>query len=281
MKKCMIFLILLFLIIPISFGDVIITRDMPEKAELGETITISIHIYTTEELERFDVVEFVPAGWDVIDWEVHNYDRSSIVFERVGSRIYEGRRRVPFHWYFRDSIDEGEVIISYEIKVIDRGEQEFITYWMHPDETFDQSFSTIEVVRTDLIPPFEFPDYDLRPLVLILAILSSAAIIFYLHQRRKERGESKKKGSQIEDLRVFIKLGLERGYRLKELVHTLKGEGIDTELIEKLILKDGLKDLKKKKTKVYPEDKVIQKIKKIVEKMSKEEKEKIYKKLEK
>ncbi len=303
MKKHLITLILFFfLVIPASFGSVNMLRQAPREVEIGEIITVQISIHSNEELNNFDIIEFTPVGWNIIDWDIENYNRDSIVFERLGVREYENRRRSHFHWQFLEKINEGEeIILSYEIEAIDRGSMEFLTVFMHKDGIIDRT-SSLNVIRTEPPPPIEEEIYEID-VYLILSIFSIVFLIFLSYfgykkikmwriKRKKSKAEKvaekiyetdKYKTSNkkpIEDLRLFIKYGIQKGYKLGELVDALKGDGVNTELIEKIIEKDEIKDSVKKR-KVYPEQEVIRKIKDFIENLSKEEEEKIRRELEK
>lgn len=296
-NRYLITLFLFLICVSISFGSAEITRYAPEEVEMGEILRINIEICANFDFENFDVVEFTPVGWDIIDWDVENYNRDSVLFERMGAREYENKRRNHFHWQFLDELKEGDtIILSYEIMARDRGNMEFLTLFIYKDGIIDDA-SSLTVIRTEIFLEEEI-DYELYifyiSIILFVILLLITGYYGYKKLKKidfkikksKDKKIIKTKDSEsdkksIEDLRRIIKYGLQKGYRIGELVKALKSDGVETEIIEKLIEKDELTESDEKEVKVFPEDELINEIKDYLDKLSKEEKEKIHKELNK
>ena len=122
-------------------------------------------------------------------------------------------------------------------------------------------------------------------ILLIFLTISFILVFYYIikHKRKKlEMAEIDKKieKNHVEDLRTFVKHGVHKGYRIKELIKELKKNDVDTELIEKMIEKGDFSGLNKTSKNIHPEKRDILNIKEFVDKLSKEEKEKIHKQLD-
>ncbi len=296
-KRLLLITLILIVALPIAFGDVMFKREMPSAVEVTNTVNVSIEFKSTKQINAFDVIEFVPLGWEIEEWKVYNYDEDAVVLESLPSYQYQGKTRTAYHWSFRDGLGPSQVLLVYTLKAKEPGSQEFISVWTYPGG-FDTSTSIMSVLPSEGVifcgneicelgetsfncpadcPKIEVEVYDITPVLIILVIAISAALILYIYSKHLKK--IMKKQATLEDLRAYLKLGLSRGYTLREMMNTLRGEGIDTKMLEELIKKDKLKKLEKGKKKVYPESEVIQKIKRIVKSMSEEDVNSIYEEL--
>ncbi len=304
-KKLFFVFLLFFLVIPISYGDVTVVRNMPEKIEVGEMIYVTINIEFMEEITDFDIVEMVPHGWEMVSWNIENFEEDFVEFEKEDSLEFYYENRTSFHWSFKGDISEKRVIINYELLAKEIGEKEFVSVWAHP-RGFDRQKNILEVVdvgalRTEvivfpgiLVPSLNQVRENITSIFVLLAIILFLIAIFYVSKKinvkeylrrlkqKKDKIKRIEKGDDpVQDIRAFLKYGVQKGHRIIELVKALKSEGVETDIIEKLIEKEELKDSDEKEVKVFPEDKIINEIKEYLDKLSKEEKEKIHKELNK
>ena len=283
-----------FFIMPIAFGEIVINREMPTAVEVKNTVNVSIDFRSTELIDAFDIVEFVPLGWEVSNWQVYNYDTAAVVLEKEASYQYQGKERTAFHWSFRDGLGSRQVLLVYEITATSSGSQEFISVWTYPGG-FDTSTRVMSVFpgegvifcgndicelgETSFSCPQDCPkiNIEVRDVTLPLIIfMIAAAIIAIWYIYAKYFKDMIKKRAAVEDIRTYLKLGLRRGYNLREMTNTLHGEGVDVNMIQALIEQEKIKDLETSGKKIYPEEEVIQKIKNVVEELSEEDKDNIY-----
>lgn len=75
----------------------------------------------------------------------------------------------------------------------------------------------------------------------------------------------------IEELRSFIKLGLERGYTLREMANALKGSNIDTNPFKRIAQEEMMKNMdyraQAKQKELQKEDKYVRKLKSLMMKL--------------
>jgi len=283
--------------IPIALGDVNVNRKMPSSTQLGNTFNVSLEFKSSKHIDAFDVVEFLPYGWEITNWTVYGYNKNSVVLENIPNYQYQGKIRTAYHWSFREGLDTSQVLLVYTLKAKDTGSQEFITVWTYPGG-FKTNTTIISVVPGEGVvycgngvcelgetsntcpqdcPKVKVKVMDITPILTILAAIVVILTFFYIYSKYIRR--IVKIRTTIEDLRAYIKLGLTRGYKLRELVNTLRGEGIDTTAIEEIVKDKEIQKLEKGTKKVYPESKVIKEIKRVVESLSKEDMDSLYKEL--
>jgi len=65
MNKQWIIVFALLFIMPAVQGKVIFNKKMPSAVEISNTINVSMDFKSTENINAFDVVEFVPIGWEI------------------------------------------------------------------------------------------------------------------------------------------------------------------------------------------------------------------------
>lgn len=293
-NRFVVVILALVFILPIALGDVALNRQMPNAVQVENTINISLDFRSTKNIDAFDVVEFVPLGWEVSAWSVSNYDKDSVALESIPSYTYQGKARTAYHWNFRGGLSNEQVLLVYTLKAKETGSNEFITVWTYPGgfntnttimsvlpgegvifcgngvcELGESSFNCLEDC-----PQIAVQIYDITTILIILAIGAVVAILIYIYYKYLKK--VLKRRSTIEDLTIYLKLGLKRGYKLREMINALEGEGIETKMLEKLAKDENIKNLETGGAKVYPESEIIQKIKGVVENLSEKEKKSVY-----
>ena len=287
------FLVVL-LAVSLAHGQAVTEREMPSSVEMGHTINISIAISATEKLSVFDVVEFIPLGWEVTDWHVVNYNKNSVVLEYLPSYTYQNKARTAYHWSFRDGLGTSQVLLVYTITAKETGSNEFITVYTYP-KGFETSTSIMSVLPSEGVifcgnqicelgefywncpqdcPQLAVEITDITPIIFVIVVSLIIALFVYMYVRHLRK--IMKTRAAIEDIRAYLKLGLKRGYRLREMVNALKGEGVETKLIEELAKEKELIHLETGRKRTSPEQGIIQKIKEVVNELSEEEKISIY-----
>ncbi|MCD6576019.1 MAG: hypothetical protein J7K73_02575 [Nanoarchaeota archaeon] len=295
MNKYTIIPILILISISFAFGEVIVDREMPSSTEVGSLVNISLKLKSTTNIDAFDVVEFVPHGWELVDWKVYGYDKTYVILEEIPTYTYKGKIRTAYHWSFKNGLGPSEVLLVYTLKVEEPGSQEFITVTTYPGG-FNTNTTIMSVVPSKGVvfcgngvcelgetfstcpqdcPKVKVEVFDITPFLIVIAVAAIVIAILYLYTKYTKK--MIKRHTAVEDLRAFLKLGLARGYTLREMVNALKGAGIDTLMIEE-IAKD-LKSLETGTKRLPPEAKVIEEIKKVVENLSKEDIDALYKEL--
>lgn len=298
MNKYWIIIFALLLVIPAVQGKVIFNKKMPSAVEVSNTFNISMDFKSTENINAFDIVEFIPLGWEISSWKVYNYNNNSVVLESESSYKYQGKERTAYHWSFKNGLSNSQVVLVYTIMAKDAGSKEFITVWTYPNG-FETSTATMSVLPGEGVifcgnnicelgenshtcpqdcPKIKVEVKDITP--ILVAIVISLAIITIIYLYITYLKKILKQKTAINDLSRYIKLGLQKGYKLKEMINALKNEGINTEMVEGIVKKNGLEKLETGKAKMYPEEKIIQKIKKVIENLSEEDIDSIYNELE-
>ncbi|MCD6547468.1 MAG: hypothetical protein J7K22_02860 [Nanoarchaeota archaeon] len=291
MKRAFVFAIMFLFLFSVAFAKVNVRKEMPLSVEYENTINVSIELKSDKNIGVFDFVEFLPKGWKIDSWTVYNYDKDRISYD-FKTLTYLGKEREAFHWRFEDGLGLRQVVLVYTITPKQAGNHEIISVWTYPGE-FESStnFMTVlpkkgvvfcgngicELGETSITCPNDCPRvevevYDITPILTGLLVVFGIAVVGYIYYRHIKRITHVRE--RIEDLRAFIKLGLKRGYTLREMVNALKGAGVKTDYIEKMMEEEEFKQLEngiKRKRKVYPEDEIIQKIKKVVEELKEED----------
>ena len=299
MRRYVILAVLLLVSLSLAFGDVSVDRQMPSPIEVGHDTNISLKFTSSTNIDAFDVVEFIPHGWTISNWTVYGYNKNSVVLEVMKTYTYKGKIRTAYHWSFRDGLSAGsEAMLVYTLKPKDVGSQEFVTVLTYPGG-FNANTTIMSVLPSKGVvfcgngvcelgetsnncpqdcPKLQIKVFDITPILTILSILGVAAVvialIYYLSKHFKRHI---RRTNAVEDIRAFLKLGLARGYTLREMINALHGEGIDTKFIQE-ISKD-LKKLESGNKKVPPEAKVIKEIKRVINNLSAEDIDSLYKEL--
>ena len=297
-ERAILILLALTLSISLAAGEVYFEREMPTSVKLGSIVNVSIEANSSKPIDAFDVVEFIPYGWEVSNWTVENYNKNAVVLEKLDKYTYQGAVRTAYHWSFRDGLDKEPVKLVYTLKAKDSGSQEFITVWTYPGG-FKTNTTIMSVIPGEGVvfcgngvcelgensqncpqdcPAIKVKEIDIMPILLIIALGIAIAIIIYAAKRRFARVA--KARTTIEDLRAFIKLGLARGYMLRELVNALIAGGIDKELVNEIIKDKEIQKMQKgNKKKIPPEAKILEEIKRVVRNLEAGDLDTIYKEL--
>jgi hypothetical protein len=299
-NRIAILIMVIALSIPFALGEVYFDRNMPSPVEVNHNVTITIKASSTKPIDAFDVVEFIPYGWKISDWSVENYNKNAVVLETLPEYTYQGKVRTAYHWSFRDGLDNEKVTLTYTLTAKDVGSKEFITVWTYPGG-FKTNTTMLSVIPgkgivfcgngvcelgensqncpQDCLPvKVEVKQIDIMPILIIIALGIATALIVYAAKKRIMRAA--KARTTIEDLRTFIKLGLVRGYMLRELVNALIAGGIDESIINEIIKDKEIQKLQKgNKKKIPPEAKVLEEIKRYVRNLKAGDLDDIYKEL--
>jgi hypothetical protein len=249
-------LLLVLLVFPIVLGEVTVERSEPSVLEQGKTTNITIQIVASEPVTVFDLVEFTPQGWVVTTWDVQGIQKSDVKYDSR-DQYYQGLVRTGNHWQFKGPV-QGTMILTYDLIPVSAGSQEFITVWTYP-----AGFDSQKIIRS-VIPPSgtaycgnkvcdmgENADncpldckipvivYDIT-IIITIGVIIAAVILTILAKKGidvwealrivKERilaEERHGKKAPLEDLRAYMKLGLQRGYTLRQMAEALRGAGVD------------------------------------------------------
>jgi hypothetical protein len=260
-KVSVVLLLALLLALPVALAEVTVTKSLSSTAKAGEEINVTLTIKTDTFIDSLDLNEFTPEGWIITGWHIDGFDKSNTFYE-TRNMFYQNQDRTLSHWKFNQRF-YGTIVLSYQTTPASAGTFETLTAWTFPGG-FDSSVSYISVVPSLLA----FPDkvvsllpannqqitiigttFDLTTILIVLII--AGALIFALVMaiaagkkiaEIRARGGSKANVS-TEDLRTFIKLGLKRGYTLRDMVNALRGGNIGTEEFDEVIKEEMIQQM--------------------------------------
>lgn len=304
-KKALALIMLIFLI-STAFAQVSVEKVSSMTAVINDTITVTIKISVDSPQSAVDIVEFVPLSWKITNWDVSGYNKSNVAYDYVDKIIFAGKERSAAHWRFKDVSNQITITYTTNAATADL-HSEFLTVWTYPGG-FKTKSSFVTVLPKAGIPycgnmicdsgenmfncPQDCPaetQIKLLPvnLTLIIALAITGLIITFITYEYREQKEKacaalEKERLAIEDLRAFLKLGLRRGYTIREMVDALRGANVDVSLLEEIARSEQIanaeeeikKLLKKKPSKpkaeeapqalAEPEDEVIARLKQII-----------------
>lgn len=308
-KKVSVVLLVFLLAIPVVFAKISVERTSVETTEEDVPINVEVKIDPDNYVSGFDLYEFSPKGWDVVSWNVQGYEKANIDYE-VEDKIYQGKERTSNHWRLTKTF-KNTITLSYQVLPLDgTGTHEFLTVWTYPGG-YNNKITKISVLPssktlttycgndvcdlgetysncpedcekegktgTAFVPPNV--TINLTPIILFTVVLSFSFAAFLIYEKMKKSRDVSSKQKEvefgekiaIEDLRTFIKLGLRRGYTLRQMANALKGSQIDTrpfkEIAEDELLKDMNRRAELRKRAITKDDKYIRKLKKIIKRL--------------
>lgn len=293
-KVSVVILLLLFLVTAVS-AQPNVERSAPMTAVLNDTITVTLKVEAKDPQTALDVIEFLPQGWEVVSWDVSNYNKSLVTYEYASQRTFAGKDRSAAHWGLTNVF--GDVTITYQTKAVTGVYAEFITVWTYP-EGFSSKTSLATVLPKAGVPycgngmcdtgenifncPQDCPvatqirvfPIDLTLLAVFSIIGLVIVIVTYRYKVQKAKAvEAEKERISLEDLRAYLKLGLKRGYQIREMIDALRGANVDVSLLEEMErsermtkAEDEIKKLLKKTpgAKERQTDEVIDKLKGVI-----------------
>jgi hypothetical protein len=182
------------------------------------------------------------------------------------------------------------VTISYRILPASSGTHDILTVWTYQGG-YDETTTTINALPktapTSIVQPIteEFPaikpvigeiQINLTPIVIIIIIFGfmTAAYIVLIkaaeHMPPKVVYEASVPDEDvaIEDLRAFIKLGLRRGYTLRQMSEELHASRLNTEHFKEIAKEEMVKDMdrmaKLREQEMSSDDKFVKRLKGII-----------------
>ena len=120
--RVILFALIFVLVVSAVYAEPSINKEMPLETEEGTTIEIRI-IITPNSVDRFDIAEMIPLGWEIDTWNV-NPD----VDVSLNSR--EHRDKLINHWNFNSVFEDVE--LTYNLKAEEVGEFDFKTIFIYP-----------------------------------------------------------------------------------------------------------------------------------------------------
>jgi len=250
-KVSVVLLLAVMLALPVALAEVTVTKTFPPSAKANEEMTAVIVIQTDKWVDSLDLHEFTPSGWIITGWQISGFDKSNVFYE-TRNMFYQDKDRTLSHWRFNQKF-YGEMTIEYQLTPKEAGTFETITAWTFPGG-FGSSVAYLGVLPSII----EFPEQavsllpegekkviiqgitiDFTVIVTILIIAGSFIFALVLAiAAGKKIAEIRASGSitnvSTEDLRAFIKLGLQRGYTLRDMVDALKGGRINTKAFNEI-----------------------------------------------
>lgn len=285
-KVSVVLLLAVLLALPVALAEVTVTKTLSSTAKAGEEINVTLTIKSDTYIDSLDLNEFTPKGWIITGWHMDGFDKSNVFYE-TRNMFYQNQDRTLSHWKFNQRF-YGTIVLSYQTTPTDAGTFETLTAWTFPGG-FGSSVSYISVVPSLLA----FPDkvvsllpennqqitilgtaFDLTTVLIVLII--AGALIFALVMAiaaGKKIAEIRSHGSKAsvstEDLRTFIKLGLKRGYTLRDMVDALKGGNIGTEEFDEVIKEEMIQNMNEKaeENEAAISDTYAKKLKSIIERL--------------
>jgi hypothetical protein len=245
-KVSVVLLLVVLLALPVALAEVTVTKTFPPSAKADEEITAVIVIQTDQWVDSLDLHEFTPKDWIITGWQITGFDKSNVFYE-TRNMPYLEKEWTLSHWMFNKKF-YGEITINYQLTPKEAGTFETLTTWAYPGG-FDSSITYLGVLPSiiefpekavSLLPEGEKRiviqgitiDFTVVVTILIIAGSSIFALVIALAAGKKI-AQIRTRGAVIdvstEDLRAFIKLGLKRGYTLRDMVDALRGGRIGTE----------------------------------------------------
>jgi len=256
-RKVSVILALVLLLVTAASAQVNVERSSLMTVVMNDTVSVTLKLTVTEPQSAVDVIDFMPIGWEITSWEVFGYDKANVTYEYSSQRTFAGKDRSAAHWEFKNV--SNDITITYQSKATGGVYAEFITVWTYPDG-FSSKTSMITVLPKAGIPycgnamcdsgenifncPQDCPvetqikflpiDFTLILALSIIALIITAVVYKYRVQKAKLYSETEKKRIALEDIRAYLKLGLRRGYQVREMIGALRGAGIDVSLLEEI-----------------------------------------------
>lgn len=269
-KKVSVALLLLLLVLPIAFGTVEVVKTSPTYAKMNEQLNTSLRIGSNEWVNVLDINELIPNNWTVLEWAIDNYNKYDVSYESTNNYNYEGKNWTLNHWRLNKKFI-GTATITYTVTPENAGTYESRTTW-----TYEGGFGNYAAYSSIIPSGTPIPiaeetrtkteivgitvDLTILTVVIIIGGFAIAAIllIFFsskgvlrIIEKIKESKPAEFISSEpaqvaVEDLRAFIKLGLQRGYTLREMVNALKGANVDATEFNNIAKEEMIIELDKK-----------------------------------
>ncbi|MDD5181951.1 MAG: hypothetical protein PHC66_02135 [Candidatus Nanoarchaeia archaeon] len=251
----MVLLLVLLLALPVAFASVDVTKTISPNVKANEEFNTTITITADSWTDTLDLHEFTPSGWIVTGWHIDGFDKAYVFYE-TRDMFYQDNYRTLSHWKF-DKRFYGTITVSYQTTPTDTGTYETLTTWTYLGG-FDSIVSYINVLPSltkfpeaavNLLPEGEkelvIQGFTIDFTVIVTVLIVAGAILFALVMSiaaGKKIAEISSGGTRvpIEDLRTFIKLGLRRGYTLRDMVDALKGGRIDTTYFNEIAKEESI-----------------------------------------
>jgi hypothetical protein len=240
-KVSVVLLLAVLLALPVVFAEVSITKTSLSYVNINQEINVTLKIEPSTVTETMDLFEFTPEGWIITGWQIYGFDKADIFYE-TRDMVYDGKERTLSHWNFNKKF-ASPITVNYQLTVQDAGTYEFLTAWTYQGG-FGNLAAYINVLPIGAKPEFPtekpaitFPGITLDVTKVAYAVVTAGflfAALFLLLTARKKITEIRAGKIPVEDLRIFIRFGLQRGYTLDEMKETLKEGNIATDGFEDL-----------------------------------------------
>lgn len=127
MKKIILAILLLS---SLAFA-VSVDRSMPSRVDPSSGFTVSFTVNPEGSLSSFDLVDFVPSGWNLNSWDISGYSKSDVTFD---SKVldYQGKTRNGLHWKFSKNLTSAATLSYTMTAPATTGSYEFIAVWTYP-----------------------------------------------------------------------------------------------------------------------------------------------------
>ena len=289
--------LLAFFVFSMAFGYIQIDRQMESYGYVGKPMNVSLTIVSTDPGSNFDVVEALPEGWQVDTWYVKNYGKNDIELSNETRELFDKQRSV-YAWQFTEGYKD-PITLTYTVTPESEGDFEFASLWVYPGG-FDRSFKSMRVLVSEVCGNFIcepgegalscFVDCGLPHALIIVAIAVSVLVILMhkkghvklpkrkLHKKpahKTVKAKTEKAKDYLDELKLYLKHGLKRGYTFKEIKRVLRNHKIDTKLIDKFSKDEELVELERvhtsKDMELAEHDYLIGKLDKVITKLKREQ----------
>jgi len=259
-KVSVVLLLAILLALPVALAEVTVTKTFPPSVKANEEINAVIVITTDTWVDSLDLHEFTPKGWIITGWQITGFDKSNVFYE-TRDMFYQDNDRTLSHWKFNHKF-YGAITIEYQLTPEDAGTFETITAWTFPGG-FDSSVTYLGVLPSiiefpekavSLLPEGEkrivIQGFTIDFTVIVTILIIAGSLIFALVialTAGKKIAEIRRRGTIVdvstEDLRAFIKLGLKRGYTLRDMVDALRGGRINTDAFNEIANEEMIQNM--------------------------------------
>ena len=130
-KKAFLALIPILFLFSITFAQVDVEHVSQATVRGNEVFTVNLKVTMTGPQNAVDVAELLPAGWEIISWEINGYDKSQVSYEWLGAYVFSGKERSSAHWNLKNV--QNDFTITYQTKAVSENIQtEFVTLLVYP-----------------------------------------------------------------------------------------------------------------------------------------------------